>query len=146
MDERRSRTPSDLSDFHLPPGVSVSKQALAYGWAYVFRHHRLGQLGRIVLQETADHRTHLSCEVAGDAKDPKTADRMAIFKPLALELSRRIEGGDGSATAEAAWAEPPSRPPEPGEIIESKLIPCERCGVMVAMLIFAPGANRCREL
>src|SRR6516164_7454469 len=35
----------------------------------------------------------------------------------------------------------PSRPPEPKEVIESKLIPCERCGAVVAMLIFAPNAT-----
>jgi hypothetical protein len=71
-----------------------------------------------------------------------TADRMAIFKPPALEISRRMEGGvDGPATAEAKWVDLRPRPPEPKELIESKLIPCERCGVMVAMLIFAPGAT-----
>lgn len=126
----------------MPPGVSVSKQALPYGFAYVFRHHTLGDLGRIVLQETTDRRTHLSCEVAGDAQDPMTAQRMAIFKPLSLEISRRMEDGAGDAAAtETEWTEPPPRPPEPKELIESKLIPCERCGVMVAMLIFAPGAT-----
>jgi hypothetical protein len=114
---------------------------LSYGFAYVFRHHILGDLGRIVLQETADRRTHLSCEVAGDAQDPMTAQRMAIFKPLSLEISLRMEGGTGeSAATGTAWTEPSPRPPEPKELIESKLIPCERCGVMVAMLIFAPGA------
>jgi hypothetical protein len=35
----------------------------------------------------------------------------------------------------------PPRPPEPKEVIESKLIPCERCGTVVAMLIFAPNAT-----
>jgi hypothetical protein len=35
----------------------------------------------------------------------------------------------------------PPRPPEAKEVIESKLIPCERCGTVVAMLIFAPNAT-----
>ena len=35
----------------------------------------------------------------------------------------------------------PPRPPEIKEMIESKLIPCERCGTVVAMLIFAPNAT-----
>ena len=35
----------------------------------------------------------------------------------------------------------PPRPPETKEMIESKLIPCERCGTVVAMLIFAPNAT-----
>jgi len=32
-------------------------------------------------------------------------------------------------------------PPDAGELVESKLIPCERCGAGVALLIFAPGAT-----
>ena len=35
----------------------------------------------------------------------------------------------------------PPRPPETKEVIESKLIPCERCGTVVAILIFAPNAT-----
>jgi hypothetical protein len=35
----------------------------------------------------------------------------------------------------------PPRPPEIKEMIESKLIPCERCGAVVAMLIFAPNVT-----
>jgi hypothetical protein len=96
MDKHRHRrTSGGLADFQLPSGVSVSKQALAYGWAYVFRHRTLGELGRIVLQETDDGRTDLSCEVAGDAQDSTTVERMAIFRPLALEISRRMEGSTG---------------------------------------------------
>jgi hypothetical protein len=33
------------------------------------------------------------------------------------------------------------RPPETKEMIESKLVPCERWGTVVAMLIFAPNAT-----
>ena len=37
---------------------------------------------------------------------------------------------------------PQALPPEPTtEVVESKLISCERCGVKLAMLIFAPGAT-----
>jgi hypothetical protein len=79
--------------------------------------------------------------VVGDPADPKTAERAEIFKPIGLELSRRMEGATGGRTEDAGWAEPPPRPPEPKEVVESKLIPCQRCGVMVAMLIFAPGAT-----
>ena len=77
----------------MPQDFSFCKQALVQGWSYEFRHRGLGQLGRIVLRETADGRSHISSEVAGDAKDPRTAERMAIFKPLALEIIQRIEAG-----------------------------------------------------
>src|SRR5438067_13842490 len=68
--------------FRLPPDVSFNKQPLSYGWAYVFRHRLLGELGRLVLQETGDGRTHLSFEVVGEPSDPMTAQRAAIFQPL----------------------------------------------------------------
>jgi hypothetical protein len=37
--------------------------------------------------------------------------------------------------------EMPPRPLEAKEVIESKIIPCERCGTVVAVLIFAPNAT-----
>ena len=35
----------------------------------------------------------------------------------------------------------PATPPDAGELVESKLIQCERCDAGVALLIFAPGAT-----
>lgn len=53
-----------------------------------------------------------------------------------------MEGGaDAPRPTDAGWIDRPPRAPEPKELIESKLIPCDRCGVMVARLIFAPGAT-----
>lgn len=47
MDKRRQhRTSADQAGFRLPPDVSFSKQVLAQGSAYEFRHQDLGQLGR----------------------------------------------------------------------------------------------------
>lgn len=37
------------SDFRLPPAMSMQKEQLPSGWAYVFRHTELGLLGRLVL-------------------------------------------------------------------------------------------------
>ncbi len=75
----------------MPPDVSFNKQPLRYGWAYVFRHRSLGELGRVVLEETDDGRTRLSFEVVGDPNDPMTAERAAIFQPLGMELARQME-------------------------------------------------------
>ena len=58
--------PSTQGRFKLPPDVSFRKERLSYGWAYVFRHTQLGELGRILLQGRPDGRTHVTCEVVGD--------------------------------------------------------------------------------
>jgi hypothetical protein len=126
--------------FQLPPDVSVSKQPLPYGLAFVFRHRLLGEVGRIVVEDTSDRRTHISYEVVGDPADPQTAERTAIFQPLGMELARRMEAMTGPA-ADSLPVNLPPRPPEPKELVESRLIPCEHCGAMVAMLIFAPQAT-----
>ena len=127
--------------FQLPPDVSYEKQRLSDAWAYVFRHRVLGELGRILLQELDDGRCHISCEVVGDPADPMTTQRTAIFKPLGLELARQMEAAMGTTPEEARPVDSPLRPQEAKEVIESKIIPCERCGTVVAMLIFAPNAT-----
>jgi hypothetical protein len=57
---------------------------------------------------------------------------LAVGWYLRFSLSYREDAGS---------VDLPPRPPETKEVIESKLIPCERCGTVVAMLIFAPNAT-----
>ena len=109
------------------------------GWAYVFRHRALGELGRILVQDTGDGHSRISCELVGDPADPMTTKRGEIFKPLGLELAHRLEAIAGSIP-ESQAAPPPPSPPGPREVIESRLIPCDHCGTPVALLIFAPEA------
>jgi hypothetical protein len=97
--------------FQLPPDVSFEKQCLSNAWAYVFRHRVLGELGRILLQELDDGRCHISCEVVGDPSDPMTTQRTAIFKPLGLELTRRMEAAMGKTPERAGSVDLPPRPP-----------------------------------
>jgi|SRR5208282_1424660 len=74
--------------------------------------------------------------------NPKfVTQRTAIFKPLGLELTRQMEAAFDTTPEEAGPVNPPARLPEAKEVIESKIIPCERCGTMVAMLVFAPKAT-----
>ena len=96
--------------FHLPPDVSFRKERLSYGWAYVFRHTQLGNLGRLVLQGRPDGRTHLTGEVAGDPADPMTAKRAAIFKPLGLELAQKFDRATGGTGMDPGWILRPVRP------------------------------------
>jgi hypothetical protein len=126
--------------FTLPPDVTFHKEPWGTSWAYVFRHRTLGQLGRIVLQNTTDGHCLISCEVAGDPADPMTARRAEIFKPLAMELTDQVQAAAGPAPANI-FREALPRPPEALEMIQSKHMQCERCDAMVAMLIFAPDAT-----
>ena len=90
--------PNTRGGFKLPPDVSFRKERLSGTWIYVFRHTQLGELGRIILQGRPDGRTHVTCEVVGDADDPMTEKRAAIFKPLGMELTRQLDmatGGTG---------------------------------------------------
>jgi hypothetical protein len=52
-----------------------------------------------------------------------------------------MEAVMGKTPEDAGSVDIPPRPPETKEMIESKLISCERCGTVVAMLIFAPKAT-----
>lgn len=128
------------SGFKLPPDVSFRKERLSSGWSYVFRHTQLGNLGRIVLQGRLDGRTHVTCEVAGDAGDPMTEKRAAIFKPLGMALARQLDIATGG-TGEEKWVSPPPRPSESPQRVATKLMQCETCGANVALLIFADNAT-----
>lgn len=119
--------------FTLPPGVSSSRSDFAEGVVYTFRHETLGELGRLVVQEVAGE-TRLTGEVAGDPDDPMTGERQAILEPIVKalgEILTSIKGG-GSSDPEPAVGVPVDQ-----ELIESKMIPCERCKQPAALLIFA---------
>src|SRR5262249_34888494 len=64
-----------------------------------------------------------------------------IFKPLGLQLTRQTEAVTGRTSEKVGPFDLPPRPPETKEVIESELVPCERCGTVVAILIFAPNAT-----
>jgi len=120
--------------------VSFAKERLGDGWAYLFRDRTLGELGRILVQDTGDGHSRVSCEVVGDPADPMTAKRAEMFKPLGLEIANRLESRTGTVP-ESEAAPPPPQPPPSREVVESQVIPCDRCGAVVAMLIYAPEAT-----
>jgi hypothetical protein len=137
---KAAKAAASHSDFRLPPDVSYEKRRLSYGWEYMFRHRRLGELGRIVIEDGDGAYTHIAREVAGDPADPMTATRRRIFEPLTLEISQRMEAATGPAPPDLPPLAMP-RPSEPAEMIESKLMPYERCNAFVAMVIYAPNAT-----
>jgi len=131
--------PNTQRGFKLPPNVSVRKERLSGDWVYVFRHKQLGELGRIVVQSRPDGRAHITCEVVGDADDPMTAEREAIFKPLGMELVSQLDKATGGTGGDQSTS-PPPRPVEPLKRVDSTLMQCKKCGAFVALLIFADDA------
>ena len=114
----------------------MHKEQLPSGWAYVFRHAELGLLGRLVLQGLPSGHCQISCEVAGDPADPRTARRRTVLEPITTELVRRLEAQTATVLG-TPWGTPPPSPSTPKRLIESKLMQCERCDAGVALLIFA---------
>jgi hypothetical protein len=98
------------------------------------------QSPKLLLQDLPGRGTHVSCEMAGDPADPRTAKRRRIFEPLGLEIARQMERVTGSDTDTRPYAAP-APPIAPTEGVEGKLTQCPRCGAFVAMLVFAPGAT-----
>jgi hypothetical protein len=84
---RRAQRPTAEESFRLPANISMHKEILPDGTAYVLRHRQMGVLGRIRIQERAAGGCHLVCETAGDPADPMTAQRAAVFEPLGLQLA-----------------------------------------------------------
>lgn len=122
---KRKQTRSKPSGFSLPAGMSYTKELLPVGWAYIFRHKQLGQLGRLVLQNQAGGHTHISCEVAGDPDDPMTDQRRALLEPVTDRLVRQLQAQLGGVSGAPRGAPPPA--PTPPELIQSKLMQCETC-------------------
>lgn len=124
----------------LPPDVSFKKEKHPDGWAYVFRHARLGKLGRILLQGLPDGRTNFVCEMVEDHGDPLAKEREAIFKPLSLEILSafdRATGGSGITENHLGREDFPRTPERNGQMVKSKMMQCRQCDAPVALLIFA---------
>ena len=122
----------------LPSGVSYHKKQLTVGQAFIFRHQKLGELGRIILQDLPNGNCNISCEVVGDPVDPMTKEREEIFLPLSKQVTDKLETIFGKNPSGRAASSGTIQSEQ--EIIESKLIPCEKCGLNIAMLIFAKDA------
>jgi hypothetical protein len=69
------------SDFRLPPAVSMQKEPLPSGWAYVVRHAKLGLLGRVVYLHPADKYHRLTHRLSQEQKGLDERALMASQRP-----------------------------------------------------------------
>jgi hypothetical protein len=123
--------------FHLPPDVTVTRENVAAGVAYVFRHHQLGLLGRLIATDYPGEQTLLTAEVAGDAADPMTAERRAILEPMVEQLEACLMRQLGRDQPSRGRRQPtPVSQSEPTHRIPAQLLQCRRCHAAVGYLIF----------
>ena len=130
--------------FPLPPDVTVRKERHGDTWAHVFRHARLGDLGRVVLRPRPDGQTEFAAEIAGHPGDPMRPKREAVFGPLVRDLAESFH----QAVAERGLHPGPPTGPlaprdeaPPQQRIAGEFVPCERCGKPAALLVFADDAT-----
>jgi hypothetical protein len=130
--------------FPLPPDVTVRKERHGDAWAHVFRHTRLGDLGRVVLRPRPDGQTDFAAEIAGHPGDPMRPEREAVFGPLVRRLAESFE----RAVAERGLRPgPPTGPLAPRDEapprrrIRGEIVPCDHCDEPVALLVFADDAT-----
>lgn len=124
-------------EFRLRPNITVTRQLLPNGMAYVFRDFELGELGRLAVESTPTGETQIVSEVAGDAGDPMTQQRLVVLDPICKELTRILE----SVRGQGRPAPLPVRQPHPQGQVPCEEVRCEACGTMVALLVFVPGAT-----
>jgi len=106
-------------------------------WSYVFRHDELGELGRIlILPHGAE--SQIVCEVVGESDDPMTAKRRAVLEPITREITDTMTFACGDS---ANKPEPYIPQREEHGIVKSNVYPCDVCGAVTSMIIFAPDAE-----
>jgi len=150
MPSSRTWPPTPPTDFKLPPDVTSTRATLATGAiAYSFRHAHLGLLGRLVISARGDQ-TQVTSELSGDADDPMTAARLAIFRPISEALTAILDhrsGGDPATYVARGTDTPAPQPPGPdaNHLVKSKLVQCDRCDAFVAHIVFADEATGTME-
>ncbi len=147
MSSSRTLPPTPPTDFRLPPDVTSTRDTLSNGSiAYSFRHARLGVLGRLVIGNAPGDQTQVTSELSGDADDPMTVARLAIFRPISEALTAILDhrsGGDPAAYAARGTDTPAPQPPGPDatHLIKSTVVRCDRCDAFVAHIVFADEAT-----
>jgi hypothetical protein len=76
--------------FQLPSNVTAQRRPLSpTSYEYILRHSELGQLGRILLNASAES-CSVTYEVHGESNQKITAMRREVFEPLVNSLYRGL--------------------------------------------------------
>lgn len=126
------------SSYRLPPDITSTQETLRNGGrAYVFRHRELGRLGRLLMEDVGGQ-SMMTAEVDGDPADPMTARRRALLEPITTALMAEVDAQLASGVrAPRTYEQSPAAVRSDGELVQSQLVPCERCGAPALHLVFA---------
>lgn len=125
------------SGFRLPPGITTKKTYSADGYQIqIFNHESLGEIGRMIIIPEGKE-TKICYEVAGDPDDPMTEERKNIFGPIANQISDIMNNALGGSITPVT----PYSLDNGGDIIESKVYPCDICHEITSMMICAHDAE-----
>lgn len=134
----KGKSPTEAAaGLKLPPNVSFHRAPLPDGIAYVFRHAELGELGRLCVTGTASGETCVVTEIAGDEREVMFTKRREILEPLSCEIVTALESVGGPSSTPPPL---PARSVVPAGTIPVEEVHCERCGALVALLVFAESA------
>lgn len=120
--------------FQIPSDVKMRKEQVGQYWAYIFRHNKLGDLGRIVVIGQPNGETKFNCELMGGPDDPMHEHRKAIFEPLSREVMTYVETQLGK---KGRSVKPEGEVKGTGHVIANRTILCDKCDQPTAFLIFA---------
>ncbi len=115
------------SGFQLPPNITVTRQFLPNGPAYVFRDYELGELGRLAVEGTPTDEIRIGSEVSGLPDDPLMQRRLKTFEPLSKELTCKLGSVHGKGRATAL----PVHKKQPMSQVPCEESLCEICGKIV---------------
>ncbi len=122
----------------LPNGITSTKTRLPDGvWAHVFRHHEIGELGRLVILPNSNKTSRFVCEVSGEPDDPMTKKRKEILEPITSDILETMAFVCCENTATKLSR--PYRLQKTEHCVECKVMTCEQCDLPTALLIFAAG-------
>ncbi len=120
--------------FQLPPEITMRKEPFGADWMYTFRHQKLGDLGRIVVQGQPNGETKFTSELSGGPDDPMHKKRKAIFEPLSKEVMAFVESKLGK---KGRNQKPRRAGPATRHTVANKIMTCSTCNAPIAFLIFA---------
>jgi len=127
-------------EFILPPGITYIKKQQKLDTIYEFYHEELGTLGRVILKNIGlIGQCNVSCEIIENPDDPLAKRREELFKPLGLDIAKRLSETVRGITPVPSVLIP--IPQEPKQMIQSKMMQCKKCDSGVAYLIFAVDAE-----